>query len=165
VKTIALAPIALAFATLALAACGSQQQPSSKQASAPAKPVPAQGISVSDGRLVLPAVHGNPGAVYFTVHNDSDTLQTLERVELEGAQGAMLHDTGMVGGHMEMRQAARMDVPSRGELVFSPGGRHVMAMHLDDRLKPGGTTTLTLAFTSGQKATLPVEILAAGNAR
>jgi hypothetical protein len=38
-------------------------------------------------------------------------------------------------------------------------------MHLDDRLKPGGTTTLTLAFTSGQKATLPVEILAAGNAR
>ena len=163
-KTAVLVPFALAFVTFGLAACGSQQQPTAKQSTAPARPVPAQGISVSDGRLVLPAVHGNPGAVYFTVHNDSDTLQTLKSAELEGAQSAMLHNSTMVDGHMEMQEAAQMDVPAGGELVFSPGGRHVMAMDLDDSLKPGGTTTLTLTFTSGQKATLPVEILAAGNA-
>lgn len=163
-KTTRFAPFAIALATLALAACGSHQQPSGKPNSAPAMAAPAQGISVSDGRLVLPAVHGNPGAVYFTVHNDTDGTATLDGAEVDGAKMAMLHQSSMVDGHTDMQQMGATDVPAGGQLVFVPGGRHVMAMNLDDTLKPGGTTNVTLSFAGGEKATFPAEILAAGNA-
>ncbi|HEY7805910.1 MAG TPA: copper chaperone PCu(A)C [Croceibacterium sp.] len=155
-----IAPFALAVATLGLAACGNHQQGSKAQQSSG----PAQGVSVSDGRLVLPAVHGNPGAVYFTVHNDTNGPATLDGAEVDGAKMAMLHAMSMVDGHTNMQEVNKMDVPAGGELVFAPGGRHVMAMDLDDSLKPGGTTNVTLSFASGAKATFPAEILAAGNA-
>lgn len=160
-KTAVFASLALTLATLGLAACGSQQQ----QPAARPNAGPAEGISVSDGRLVLPAVPGNPGAVYFTVHNDTDGQATLEGAEVEGAKMAMLHQSTMVDGHSEMKSMQQVDVPAGGELVFSPGGRHVMAMDLSDDLKPGGTTDVTLSFADGEKATFPAEILAAGNAR
>lgn len=164
-KTAVFARFTLAFATLALAACGNQQQPAGKRNAAPAQASPAEGISVSDGRLVLPAVHGNPGAVYFTVHNDSGSKATLDAVAVEGARSAMLHQSTMVDGHSEMKSMQQVDVPAGGELAFSPGGRHVMAMDLGDALKPGGTTNVTLSFADGEKATFPAEILAAGDAR
>jgi len=160
VKSVTIAPFALALATLYLSACGDRTQP----APAPS-PSAAATLSVSDGRLVLPAVKGNPGAVYFTVHNGTGKEDTLKGAEVEGAKMAMLHQTSMVSGHTSMQQVEQMSVPAGGQLVFAPGGRHVMAMDLDDSLKPGGTTNVTLAFASGAKATFPAEILAAGNAR
>lgn len=159
-KTPVIASLALVLATLGLAACDShQQQPAAKPSSAP-----AHVLSVSDGRLVLPAVPGNPGAVYFTVHNNTGAQETLDGVEVDGARMAMLHEMSMVNGHTNMQDVDKMDVPAGGELVFSPGGRHVMAMDLSDSLEPGGTTKVTLSFASGAKATVPAEILAAGNA-
>jgi copper(I)-binding protein len=160
VKTANFARFALVFAALGLAACGSRQEPSAEQSA-----TLSGTITASDGRLVLPAVHGNPGAVYFTVHNGTASPATLESVEVEGAKMAMLHETRMVGGHSEMQAMPDPAVPAGGDLVLQPGGRHVMAMDVDDSLKPGGTTTVTLSFAGGAKTTLPAEILAAGNAR
>jgi copper(I)-binding protein len=160
VKSKIFAPFALTLAAAGLAACGSQQQSSTAPASGP-----AEGVSVSDGRLVLPAVKGNPGAVYFTVHNDSGNPATLQAVEVEGAGDAMMHETITISGHSEMREVDKVEVPAGGEVAFAPGGKHVMAMDLKDELKPGGTTDVTLSFASGEKSTFPAEIFAAGNAR
>lgn len=159
-KTSLFAALALTLAAAGLAACGSRQQPT-----AAPKSGPADGVSVSDGRLVLPAVKGNPGAVYFTVHNDSGSSETLQAVAVEGAGDAMMHETSMVSGHSEMHGVEKVEVPAGGEVAFAPGGKHVMAMDLKDELKPGGTTDVTLIFASGEKTTFPAEILAAGNAR
>jgi copper(I)-binding protein len=165
VKTAKIASFALLFAALALTACGNKEQPAAQHKAAPAPAAPAQGISVSDGRMVLPAVPGTPGAVYFTVHNDSAGAVTLDAADVQGAKMAMLHTMNMVDGHTDMQEVKAMDVPAGGELVFAPAGRHVMATDLDAGLKPGGTTNVTLSFADGEKATFPVEILAAGNAR
>lgn len=164
-KSVRIASLALAFAMFGIAACGSQQQPAKKQNSAATASSPAQGISIGEGRLVLPAVPGNPGAVYFTLHNDSDSQVTLDGAEVEGAKMAMLHETSMVDGHTDMQDISTMNVPAGGELDFAPGARHVMAMDLDPALKPGGTTNVTLSFSGGKKETFPAEILAAGSAR
>ena len=159
-KTANFARFALVFAALGLAACGSRQEPSAEHSAALSGT-----ITASDGRLVLPAVHGNPGAVYFTVHNGTGAEVTLDGAEVEGAKMAMLHQTSMVDGHADMQQVNAMVVPPGGELVFAPGGRHLMAMDLSDSLKAGGTTTVTLSFAGGEKTSFPAEILAAGNAR
>ncbi|HSQ95364.1 MAG TPA: copper chaperone PCu(A)C [Croceibacterium sp.] len=163
-KFAVLAPLALALGTLALACCGSQSQPSAK-ATAKAAPDAPEGITVSDARLVLPAVKGNPGAVYFTLHNDSANAEPIKGAEVKGAQSAMIHQTTTANGMSSMEMMPTVAVPAHGELVFKPAGLHVMAMDLDNTLAKGGTTDVMLSFKGGDKAVFPAEILAAGDAR
>jgi copper(I)-binding protein len=155
------APLALALGTLALAGCGSPAQ----QPAANPRPNAPEGISITDGRLVLPAVKGNPGAVYFTVHNDSANAETISSAAVEGAKSAMIHQSTLTNGVAGMDMVAQIAVPAMGTLTFKPGGLHVMAMDLDDRLAKGGTTEVSLTFADGDQAAFPVEILAAGDAR
>jgi copper(I)-binding protein len=160
-KTAILAPFALVLGALALAGCGSQKaQPAAK-----ARADAADGISITDGRLVLPAVKGNPGAVYFTVHNDSANRATISHASVKGAKSAMIHTVTILDHKADMEEMSQVAVPAHGELVFEPGKLHVMAMDLDDTLRKGGTTDVTLEFADGDQAEFPVEILAAGDER
>jgi copper(I)-binding protein len=159
-KSAVSAPLALVLGALVLAGCESKEAP----AAAEKAPAP-EGISITDARLVLPAVKGNPGAVYFTVHNDSAGAETIGGAEVKGAKSAMSHQSTMANGMSEMRAMGQIAVPAKGMLAFEPGGLHVMAMDLDETLAKGGTTDVTLAFENGDKAVFPAEILAAGDAR
>lgn len=159
-KTVVLAPLALILGTLAVAGCDNQPTPAAK-----AGPNAPADITIGDGRLVLPAVKGNPGAVYFTVHNDSASARTIRGAEVEGAASAMMHKMTMTGGVASMDMVAQVRVPAMGMVAFAPGGLHVMADELDAKLAKGGTTNITLAFVNGDKAVFPAEILAAGDAR
>jgi hypothetical protein len=51
------------------------------------------GVLVNSGRLVLPAVKGNPAAAYFTVSNQSGAVATLTGVEVAHAGKAEMHVT------------------------------------------------------------------------
>ena len=159
-KTAIFAPFALVLGTLGLAACGSEPEPA-----ADAGPRAPEGISITDGRLVLPAVGGNPGAVYFTVHNDADRQNMIRAVRVEGAQSAVMHQMGTWNNQPNMDEVMQIAVPAGGELEFKPGDLHVMAMDLGDTLAAGGTTDVTLTFVGGAQATFPAEILAAGDER
>jgi copper(I)-binding protein len=152
--------MALAFGTLGLAACGEDPQPAAE----PTSEAP-EGVSVTDARLVLPAVGGNPGAVYFTVHNDSDSQTMIRTVDVEGASSAVIHQMGTWNNQPSMDEVMQIGVPANGMLEFKPGDLHVMAMELDETLAPGGTTEVTLHFMRGEKAKFPAEILAAGDER
>jgi copper(I)-binding protein len=160
-KIAVFAPLALVLGTLALAGCDSQPK---APAANPRSNAP-EGISIADGRLVLPAVKGNPGAVYFTVHNDSADQKMIRHAAVKGAKSAMIHTVTMFDGKADMEEMLQVAVPAHGQLVFEPGKLHLMAMDLDDTLQKGGTTDVTLEFTGGDKAEFPVEILAAGDAR
>jgi periplasmic copper chaperone A len=159
-KSAVLAPLALVLGTLALAGCESKPAPTAGE---PADA--SEGISITDARLVLPAVRGNPGAVYFTVHNGSAKDETIAGAEVKGAKEAMIHQSMKVAGMSEMHEMPGALVPAKGTLAFAPGGLHVMAIDLDDTLSKGGTTDVTLTFGSGEKKVFPAEILAAGDAR
>lgn len=159
-KIAVLAPVALALASLGLASCGGEKQPAAE-----AKPGAPEGISISDGRLVLPAVKGNPGAVYFTVHNDSGSQKMIRGASVEGAQSAMIHQMASRSRKVDMQELTQLGIPANGELEFKPGELHVMAMNLDDTLAKGGTAEVTLTFVGGDRASFPAEILAAGDAR
>src|SRR4051794_33608373 len=107
-KSAVLAPLALALGALALAGCESRHEPAAGEiADAPG------GISITDARLVLPAVKGNPGAVYFTVHNDSASDRTIGDVAVKGAGSAMIHQTTMTNGMSEMHAMPQTKVPAR----------------------------------------------------
>ncbi len=159
-KSAIFASAALAIAAIGLSGCG-EQASDGTEAAPDAKP----GITVTDGRLVLPAVKGNPGAVYFNITYNGDDTAVLRAAAVQGAKSAMIHETFENDGEMSMGEALPTNLKKGDTVKFEPGGKHVMAMELDDTLAAGATTEVTLTFLGGDKLTFPATILAAGDAR
>ncbi|MEZ5744538.1 MAG: copper chaperone PCu(A)C [Sphingomonadaceae bacterium] len=154
--------LSLAAASLALAGC--QQEAAAPEADGAAAevagPEAKPGVTISDAKLVLPVVAGRPGAVYFNVTNDSDAQVAIAGVYVEGAETAEMHET--TGGSMQKVEKATLDAGV--SFAFAPGGHHVMAFDLDEGLKAGGTTEMTITFADGDKASIPLAIEARGEA-
>ena len=161
----------VAAGALALTGCGdgAQQVPATGEetgetAASWSDPDAPEGISVGDGRLFLPAVAGNPGAVYFTIRNAGDAPLSIASAAITGAGKAMLHETVSEDGRARMRNVDTIDVPAGGEVRMAPGGLHVMAMDLSEALEEGAETEVTLTFSSGDKVSFPSTIMASGGA-
>ncbi len=146
------------LAATALAGCSGGSAPDAAKESQTADVDAKPGIAVSDGRLVLPAVSGNPAAAYFTIANQSDKAATLAAVHIDGAAKAEMHQTS--GG--SMAPVDKVDLQSGAEVKFAPGGMHVMAFEPGDTLAAGGTAEMTLTFDGGDKISVPLAVEAAG---
>jgi hypothetical protein len=118
-------------------------------------------VDVDEAWVRLPAAPGRPGAGYFTVHGGA-TPRTLVRVTADYALRAEMHESMAGGGRMTMRPLADVAIPAGEEVVFEPGGRHLMLYGLDPRAKPGGSTLLTLTFENGQRLYRKAYIIAPG---
>lgn len=147
--------------TMLLTACQQAEAPATQESeAAPADPEAKPGISGDAGRLVLPVVPGRPAAVYFTVRNSGSETVTLAAVHVAGAREAQMHETR--GGSMSAVKS--LPIEPGGSLEFAPGGLHAMAFDLDDSLKEGSTSELTLTFADGDKLSMPLRIEAMGGA-
>jgi copper(I)-binding protein len=142
-----------ALAMLSLAACGKE-----KQAQAPAGPEAKPGFVVSEGRLVLPAVSGNPGAAYFNLENASGKLAVFAGVAVDGAGKAEIHQTAGTS----MMKVDRIEVAPATTLKFEPGNLHVMLFDLAPRVKAGSSAEVTVTFEDGDKVSAPLKVEAAG---
>ncbi len=147
----------LPLAALALAAC--QQQTTAPVAQPEGKP----GVEVTNARVILPAVKGNPAAIYFdVVYNGTDTA-VIKGADLQGAKKTELHETVKAVGKTYMDGLTPV-VLQKGQAVhFAPGAKHIMAFDLDPALAAGGKTELTLIFLGGDKLTVPAELKAPGS--
>lgn len=166
-KSKVFAGFALGLAGFALASCGQGSgQPaaeSSESALEPAPEAPA-GIAVTNARLTLPAVKGNPGAAYFDIANNGAADSAIVGASVEGSDHAMLHTTSNEGGTMSMSEMASVPLPKGGTVSFSPGGNHVMAMGLADTFKAGDSADVTLTFANGDKVSFAADVRAPGDA-
>jgi copper(I)-binding protein len=120
---------------------------------------------VSNARVVLPPVAGNPAAVYFDLAYTGAAGVTLEDVAVEGAGMTMIHDYAEAAGKMEMTMAGPVTLAEGAPVSFAPGGLHVMAMEPTDALKAGGTAKVTLTLSDGSTTTVDAPVRAAGEER
>src|SRR5690606_30214267 len=135
---------ALALAATAMFASACSEAPEQAEI-APDAP---SGIALANGRLMLPAVAGNPGAVYFDVSNSSDRNMVIRAVAVEGAGSAMNQPAAME----ELCQVrSRPDEAVR----FAPGEQDGRAMDLADAGRAGGESEVTVTFVGGDKASRP----------
>ena len=150
--------IAAALALGAVSACGSS-------APAPAADTPSADLVVSNARLMLAPVKGNPAAAYFDIANKGGKDWMINDAAFAGASSAMLHTVG--GANMGGGMGEVLQVPVRqGETVhFEPGHLHVMVMDPPAGLAPGGKGQLTLKFLGGDALSFPVEVKAPGDER
>lgn len=145
-------PLLIAVATVSLGACKGADKPEVAASSAPeGKP----GVTVTDARLVLPAVPGNPGAAYFTVDNQSKSEVGIASVAVTGAGKTELHT-----GDMKVFDHAVADPGTK--LAFEQGKAHVMVFDIGPDLKAGSETELTVVFIDGDKVSVPAKIEAMG---
>lgn len=145
---------ALALAATALMPMACSEAPEQAEA-APEGP---EGVSVTNARLMLPAVAGNPGAVYFDVANAGESNRVIRKAEVAGAGSATMHTA-------EMQEMTQVMVGPGQTVKFEPGGQHVMAMDLADTVAAGGKAEVTVTFVGGDKLSFPADVRAAGDER
>jgi hypothetical protein len=148
------------FAALSACSPGADAPPGDAPSAAAGK-----GLTVSNARLVLPPVSGNPAAVYFDLSYSGTPGVTLTSVTVEGAGMAMIHDNVEQDGKMQMVMADAVPLAEGARVSFAPGGLHVMAMEPSEALKAGGTAKVTLTLSDGTTATVDAPVRAAGDER
>ena len=159
--------LALSIAALAgvLASCHQGTAPAAATQSAAAAPDAKPGLTLTDGRLVLPAVKGNPAAAYFRLSNSSAKSAVVAAVDVAGAGNAMMHETATNDGHASMDMMENPEVKPGQTLEFSPGAKHVMITDVPEEWAPGASVEMTITFSDGDKLSAPLKILSAGDAR
>ena len=155
-----LAALMLGATGLGLSACdGGATAPAQEETAG----VP--GMTITNGRMVLSAVPGNPAAVYFDLDYEGDDNLALSRASVKGAKSAMFHDYSDVNGQKQMMEMLPLPIKKGDKIKFEPGGKHIMAMDPSPDLKPGGTTDVTVFVSGGDSQTFTVPIKAAGDER
>ena len=149
------AAAALALGTLILSACSGSQD------AAPAADENPTGLEISNARLILPAVAGNPAAVYFDLKNAGTRAVAVRKADIADAKSTSMHDVMEFDGKMTMNDMGPTTVPQGETIKFEPGGKHVMAFDLSPELKAGAKTELTLTIAGGDKASFEVPVEAA----
>ena len=151
--------IALCLATaLPLAAC-------SQDAAETVAGEGIAGLEITDARMALPAVSGNPAAIYMDIAYEGDRNIAIRSVDVAGAARAELHDVMEYDGEMVMNEMPPLMLTKGDTATFEPGGKHVMAFELDPSLTAGASTEVTFIIAGGDKHSFPVTIQAAGDDR
>jgi periplasmic copper chaperone A len=128
------------------------------------------GITVQNAWIrpaILPEGHPTPdvdhhhestgviSAMYLVIENGAAQPVQLIAIETDIARVVELHETQNQNGLFRMRPVESVEVPARGEVVFEPGGLHVMLIDIQDELEPGDTVAVTLVFNTGERLDIP----------
>lgn len=104
----------------------------------------AESLGITDA-WARPAEAGSTSAVYLRLQNGprADAL-----VGVESAAGrAMIHRTiHEADGIVRMQHQGQIDLPANVQVVFEPGGLHIMLMDLNSDLAVGDSLEIRLFF-------------------
>lgn len=151
-----------AFGLLGVAACNQSEADAPTDAATPGL---VKGVTISNARLVLAPVAGNPAAVYFNLSYAGAAGVALSTVKVEGAGHTMIHDYGESAGMAQMIAAKPIALSAEVPVTFAPGGLHVMAMQPSMVWKPGETVKVTLTLSDGTTHSFDAAVRAAGEER
>lgn len=152
---------AMAASALGLSACTSEPE------APPGAAAPGQvtGMTITNPRLVLAPVAGNPAAVYFDLDYQGEQGLTIRKAEVEGAGMTMMHEYGEWDKKVQMMEALPISLTKGKKVEFKPGALHVMAMEPPKTWKPGDKVKVTLTMSGGATQVFEAEVRAAGEER
>jgi copper(I)-binding protein len=109
------------------------------------------------------AMAGRIGVVYLTI-TDTGLADQLIGVSSPVAEKAELHESFSDKGVMKMRPVAALPVAKGQPVTLSPGGYHIMLVHLKQALKEGDVVPLTLTFEKAGAVSTTATVAKAGAA-
>ena len=119
--------------------------------------IPAGGMDVYQP-WARPARQGENGAVYFVLENQFSETQELIAAMSDVAEAVEIHETRMSGDVMQMHRLEAVPLEPGAEVIFEPGGLHVMLIGLRRELKIGDEIEITLQFTDFEDLTVQVPV-------
>lgn len=117
----------------------------------------AEDVRVQEA-YIPPTLGTGTGAVYMKVRNNTDKTDRLLGISSNSARAADMHMTQHADGMMKMRAVDCIAIPAQGEIIFAPGGLHVMLSGLGKELKVGDTIHLTLKLEQAGEITVDVPV-------
>jgi copper(I)-binding protein len=118
---------------------------------------PESGIDVHDA-WARPARQGENGAVYFLIENHSTETHEMVAAVSDIAEAVEIHESKMSGDVMQMNQLESVSLEPGAELMFEPGGLHIMLVGLQQDLQAGDEIEITLQFRDFEDLTVQVPV-------
>lgn len=109
---------------------------------------------------VKPTIPGTEnGAAYFTLLNHNDHPVTLLGVSTEVARASEVHQHVMSEeGIMRMRRVPELTLAAGEQVVFQPGGYHVMLFGVKNPFKVGDNVAFQLQFADAEPLDVVAEV-------
>lgn len=118
----------------------------------------ANGLSAR-AAWALPASADSPiGTVFLVLNNRGDQERVLQAASSPVADKIELHTAVADLSPNTMQPVESMSVSPESDLVFAPGGPHLMLIDLNQALEVGDQFPLTLEFRNGDSITLEVSV-------
>ena len=114
-----------------------------------------EGVEVRDA-WARPAAQGGNGAIYFVIRPSA--ADELVGVASEVAEAVEMHESMLSGDVMEMHHLESVPLRAGEEVVFEPGGLHIMLIGLKQELKLGEEFEITLQFKNYEDIQLRVPV-------
>lgn len=91
-------------------------------------------------------------AGYMTIENRTREHKALVRATSPAFADITIHRTEEVHGVARMTHTPRIEIATHGELVFQPGGYHLMLAQARRPLRAGDQVPIELTFADGTRA-------------
>lgn len=105
------------------------------------------------------AAAGENSAIYFILENRSKTDVRLTGVDCPFAEMAQVHETKMDGNTASMKPVeGGVPAAAGAQVVFQPGGLHLMLMNLRQPLEAGQSADCTLTFENAGPLAITAEV-------
>jgi copper(I)-binding protein len=114
-----------------------------------------EGLVVRDA-WARPALQGGNGAVYFVIR--SSAADELVGVTSDVAESVEMHESRMNGEVMEMRQLQSVPLGAGEQVMFEPGGFHIMLIGLRQDLQIGDEFAISLRFKDHEDLQINVTV-------
>jgi copper(I)-binding protein len=105
-----------------------------------------------------PTAAGMNGAGFMVVSNKGKAADVLVGGDSPAAGRVEIHQSMNHNGVMMMMKSERIALPAGGQVLFGPGGYHLMLVGLKQPLKVGDSAPITLNFASGAKVQTTLKV-------
>lgn len=106
----------------------------------------ASDINVTEA-YAFPNMSGMPmGAAFLSVKNNKTEACELKKAESSITETIELHDNLEKDGVMRMIHMVSVTIPASKEVIFKPGGKHLMLLGLKKKLQEKDEFTVLLDF-------------------
>lgn len=118
-----------------------------------------QSIMVMDSWVRLTPPIAKNSAAYFTLHNMSNEAVTVVNVRTKIAESAMMHDVVIEKNMLRMVHLEELIIAPGAQVVFAPGGKHLMLVNLTEQLSAGKEVMIIFILKSGEIITAPMQVM------
>ncbi len=97
-------------------------------------------------------------AAYMIIENHSDKELILESASTDVAEKAEIHQMSHENGTMRMKMLKNVNIPAQEQVVFEPGGLHLMLINLKKNINRGDIVAIELNFSDGNQLVVNAEV-------